>query len=131
MKDYAVAKIQGCVVRTHANYQGTFGALTVETSRDGRRTLHEMKCFDQEVNKMILDLGQGEVVTVTCELGSESLKAKDKSDVMVDGYKKWVPSLKITKIERVTGAIGAPPPKKAAPPKQSAPNYDDEMPDWK
>jgi hypothetical protein len=87
----------GCVVRKFCSPTGKFGALTLSITQGERNTKVDFVTFDC-VNDFS-DLVQGANVTVTGKIGMNKLTAKDKSEVKVDGFAKWVPQLVVTAVK--------------------------------
>ncbi len=111
MQDKSTFEVIGAVVRKYVAPSGKFASLKVETSTNGFKSLHDLKTFDGTVCRQIETVGVGEMVRVTGELGTEQLKTKAKEPVIVDDYKVYVASLKVTSISPVTENAGV---KKAA-----------------
>lgn len=103
MNDSAKFTITGAITQKFVSPGGKFAALKVETKVNGFRALHNLKTFDNTVVRQIETCGIGEVVNVAGELGTEALRTKSKEDVLVDNFKVYIPSLKITSITSVAG----------------------------
>lgn len=73
MKDEASFCLVGAVKKTFVVPSGKMAILTLETSVDGRRTLHEIKAFKEAIG-YVKDLQVGEVIEVTGDIGRMNAK---------------------------------------------------------
>ena len=106
MKDEASFCLVGAVKKTFVNDKKTFAVLSLETSVDGFRTVHELKAFKDYVG-YIGDLQVGEVVEICGNVGKMGPKdceyAKIPGKPSQDGTKTFypaIPVLQITSIRR-------------------------------
>ena len=119
--DSAEFSIIGAMTYKYVAPGNNFAAFKIEVKREGRRTLLDCKSFDTGVCNYLRDIGVGEGIEVTGDLGSETLKNKAKLDVQVDGYSVWQPMLKVTSILKPDQGEQAKAPK-------SDPMNDDDIP---
>jgi len=116
----SIFKTNGFVTRKFKTEK--FASITVEYSRKtpqgSFKSFQECVAFDIMVIRQIETIGQGEGVSITGEIGSKRLENKDKSPVLQNGYKLFVPQFVINKIESA-GPVE---------PKSDEPPSDDEIP---
>jgi len=125
--DSAEFRIIGSVVDKFVATSGKFGKLVIETSVDGRRAKHSMKCFNVDVIRQIETCGAGEFITVRGSLGNEILKNR-KGEEIKDGDRSiWVPFLKVESIE--SGNCSARPAQPAQRAQRPAPVQSEAIPD--
>ena len=95
-------RVCGIVIRRFVPPSGKCAFLTLEVPTDkGKKAKLEMVTFDCVVD--VGSLGEGQTVQVTGSIVSTVPKAKDKSDVTVDGRALWIPQL-IIKAVTVEGS---------------------------
>ena len=105
MKDKTSFTLVGAVKKTYVNDKKTFAVLSLETSVDGFRTVHELKAFKENVG-YIGDLQVGEVVEICGNVGRMSPKDCEYAKIPPkpgNGENKFypaIPVLNITSIRR-------------------------------
>jgi len=120
MPEGSIFKTNGFVTRKVTREK--FASITVEYSRKtpqgSFKSFQECVAFDINIVRQIETIGQGEGVSITGEIGSKKLENKDKSPVLQNGYKVFVPQFVINKIESA-GPVE---------PKSDEPPSDDDVP---
>lgn len=105
MKDENSFTLVGAVKRTYVNDKLTFAVLSLETSVDGKRVNHEIKCFKENV-AYVNDLHIGEVVEISGFVGRMSPQDCEYAKIppnRVNGDQKYypaIPTLNVTEIFR-------------------------------
>jgi hypothetical protein len=91
-------RVTGVVTRAKV-FSPKFAVMTVEVpnGRGGQKKV-DMRAFSDAIDQ-VQDVGQGQVVQVTGTVDMEKLTSKDRNEVKVDGFAKWVPALTIRKVE--------------------------------
>ncbi len=112
MKDKNMFELVGAVKKVYANDKGTFAVLTLETSAAGRRTNHEIKGFQDNV-ELIRGLRVGEVIEVKgsvgrmtskeCEFAKMPYRAGATED---QKFYPAIPTLNITSITKAQQSVG-------------------------
>ncbi len=92
MSDEAVFRVTGAVVRTYVPASGKVGFLTLDVLNGEKSRKFDIRGFGDIVQE-IGELAKGATVEVTGTLDIEPVKTKTGGEVLVDGYKKWVPML--------------------------------------
>jgi len=100
-------RIVGAIVRKFVNDKGTFGAMTLDVVAEPRAKKIEVRAFDAGVIEEIGGLGAGQTIEVTGSVDVETVKGKDRKEVIVDGRSKWVAVLTDRAI-KVEGASAQP-----------------------
>jgi len=118
-------RICGAVVRKFVNGKHNFASLTLDVVGAPRSKKIDLRAFDEDIVHQIGQLGAGQTIEVTGSVDVETIKAKDRKEVLVDGYSKWVSVLTARSI-KVEGSSVQPrnEPKREAgaePPAPSAP----------
>jgi len=91
---------QGKVVRSFSSDK--FGKVTLEVAGERNACKLDFKTFNADHIALIKTLKPGDSVEVTGSIGVEAVKDKAKVDIEVDGYKLWIPMLKMETINGVT-----------------------------
>ena len=99
MEDFATWEIMGALARKYIAPSGKFCVFTVETKKEGRKTLHNIKSFENAVCVDLDQLGIGEMVEVSGEIACMVLKGRDKTEIKVDERVYWETTLKALKVE--------------------------------
>lgn len=96
-------RVCGAVVRRNVAPSGKCAFLTLDVVAHPRSKKIEFKAFSNEMIEEVGCLGVGQTVEVTGQIDMESIKSKDRKEVLVDGRARWAPSLVIKAI-KVEGA---------------------------
>jgi len=116
-------RIVGAVVRKYVGPTGKFASLVLSTpGRSGGEAKHDLVAFDAEVIDQIHQLPLAAAVQVTGNIDNTKLVDKQRNDIKVDGFVKWIPRLVIKKVTTV-----GPPPKNMTAPAESG-DPDDSLP---
>lgn len=107
MQQGAGFRVVGSVVRKFVVNSGKVAFLTLDVTTANKSRKHDFKTFDCVDD--VASLADGAIVEVTGNLDVEKLTAKDRSDVMVDGRTKWIPSLVIKAIKTEGLSVAAKP----------------------
>ncbi len=110
MKDESSFKMVGAVAKVYVNDpKRTFAKLELETSVDGRRSVHELKGF-KEMVEVIAKLSVGEMISVTGEISKMTSKEAEYANMpyregKTEGSKfyPYVPVLSLREITRISG----------------------------
>ncbi len=92
-------RVVGAVVRKYANNRGTFAGLTLDVVGAPRSKKIDLRAFDEDIVHQIAELGDGQTIEVTGSVDMESVKSKDKKEILVDGRAKWVTVLTVKAIK--------------------------------
>lgn len=86
-------RIAGIVERVFAAQSGKFAKVTVSCpDAKGKLQKIDVVAFSDSFQQLA-NLGQGEEVTITGNVGMEKLTDKQRNEIKIDGYAKWVPML--------------------------------------
>ncbi len=92
MSDEAAFRITGAVVRTYVPASGKVAFLTLDVLNGEKSRKFDIRGFGDVVQE-IGELAKGATVEVIGTLDIEPVKSKTGGEVLVDGFKKWVPML--------------------------------------
>ncbi len=102
MKHKSLFKISGRVARKYVSDK--FALLTIKAELEHGSPRLDCICFDPTVIAEIKTLDETCEVTVSGQLASTKLLDKKKAPVIIDGYEKWVPQIRIEEIIEVERA---------------------------
>lgn len=114
MQDHARFSITGTVTRVWVADSGKFGTLSVSVPvGDGKTRKIDMRAFSA-VTPSLQELSPGMRVNVVGDVEMNPLKDKQKNDVKVDNFTKWVVELTAREVKQATGGARAPRPAPAS-----------------
>lgn len=127
-------RICGAVVRRFVAQSGKAAFVTIDVPGERGSKKIELRSFDRSIVADIGSLGAGQIVECTGTVDVEKLTNKQRDEVKVDGYAKWMPALTI-RVLRIEGSSRAPSPASqtgddanasaALPPTSPATNWDE------
>lgn len=94
----------GYVVRKWVSDKGTFASVVLDIPGERGAAKIDYRCFADGPLDQIRNLQGGQKVVVSGSIDMECLRGKDKKDVKVDGYNKWIPCLTIRTMEVETSS---------------------------
>ncbi len=97
----------GYVVRKWNSPRGTYASLVLDVPGERGGGKYDFRCFSDGPLSDIDKLQAGQLVRVTCSVDMECLRDKNKQDVKVDNYSKWVPALTIRSMDVAPAEDGA------------------------